>query len=332
VLGEDGFANLILTEGHKRLQSKLAGLEKQGFFLCIASKNQHDDVVKLFETRKDFPLKINSFTKIVANWNSKAQSIKEIADYLNIHTESILFIDDNAGEILEVKHNLPNIKFILAREDTNTTINILDDFPGLLKLNLKKEDAIRSQDMKANEKRVSLSHDMSKEDYIKSLNTELIFSVNDISHAQRVSELACKTNQFIFSFKRYSVVDIENLMKGVNSVVVSISLKDDLSESGIIGCCVFNRTSKVIVLEECFVSCRALGRGLDEIIVLKAISIALDYLGSNLLTVCFKKGDRNTPAEIFVKDFLEKHLDKSCVFEYKLNDTFLRISKGENMV
>ena len=153
VLGEDGYQNIELTQGHKKLQEKIVELSKQGFFICIASKNEERDVIEMFENRSDFPLKLENITKLCVSWNSKADSISQIQKFLNIGIKDILFVDDNMGEIASVKSAHPDINIILAKDDANLTLNVLNNYPRMLKLNINYEDLIRKQDTQANEKR-----------------------------------------------------------------------------------------------------------------------------------------------------------------------------------
>ena len=78
-------------------------------------------------------------------------------------------------------------------------------------------------------------------------------------------------------------------------------------------------------MEECFVSCRALGRGMDDAIVLGAIKIGLDTLGIQKLRVNFKKGERNLPAEKFVKKTFITFLEHPMTLHYKLPDNLISI-------
>ena len=57
VLGEDGIEKIEVSESYLTLQRQIKNLGKQGFFLCIASKNEEKDVWDMFDKRKDFPLK-----------------------------------------------------------------------------------------------------------------------------------------------------------------------------------------------------------------------------------------------------------------------------------
>lgn len=324
VLGEDGVDGVVLSEGHRQLQVKLKDLSEQGFFLCIASKNDQRDVIELFEKRSDFPLQIDDFVQIHANWNSKADSITAIAESLNISSDSLLFVDDNMGELVSVLEVHPAINILWAKDDALVSLDILSNYPGLLKLNIKKEDSLRKGDALANKKRLEVQSSLSKEGYIKDLKMELLYEVDNLAHVDRVTELSNKTNQFIFSYQRYSHQQVEMLMKSDDSTVVTISLSDRLSESGIIGVVVLTKqTGSVLLkdsalLEECFVSCRALGRGIDQAIVLGGVGIALKSLAAVELQVSFTKGERNSPAEKFSNKYFDAFMASPGDFQYQI--------------
>ena len=122
VLGEDGINGIELSEGHRKLQEKVVALSKQGFFICIASKNNEEDVVEMFKKRDDFPLKLEHITKLCVSWNSKADSIKEIQKFLNIGISDMLFVDDNIGELATVKAEHSLINEIHAKDDAQITL------------------------------------------------------------------------------------------------------------------------------------------------------------------------------------------------------------------
>lgn len=325
VLGEDGVDGILLTSAHRRLQDKLKEFSLKGFFIGIASKNDERDVRQLFKQRSDFSLDFGDFSAVYANWDEKTESVKKFAKVLNIGVDSVVFIDDNMGEVVSVLEQYPEIRVILAKEDASVTEKVLCNFPGLMKLNVNHEDSIRKKDMKANKKREELKGSLSKEKYLKSLNTKLSFHLDPMESLKRVHELANKTNQFIFTYKRYSCLQVEDLIMDKDSKVVTVSLKDDLSDSGIIGVIILKKYLDHCLLEECFVSCRALGRGMDDVIVLGAIKVGLDSLGVQKLHVSFQKGERNLPAEKFVKKKIITFLEHPMVLCYKLPDNLIDI-------
>lgn len=331
VLGEDGKDGIELTEGHKALMEKLSELSSQGFFICVASKNEESDVIELFDHRADFPLKRSDLSKLCVSWDSKAESISKIAQYLNIGIDSILFIDDNPGEINSVLSMHPQVHTIRAYDDATKTLEVLNSYPRMMKLASAREDQLRKDDIIANEKRRELQQSMSADEYIRSLGMTLTFVTDCPEQAQRVSELSNKTNQFIFSYGRYSLSDIQDRMAASDHKIITISLSDRLSDSGIIGVCCAAFDGSIIDIEECFVSCRALGRGIDECIVLGAIELACQHFGCRNVKIRFTEGERNLPA----KKFLEKNFSTTdsagaeC-FEYSFPKDLLNIIIKEN--
>lgn len=325
VLGEDGIDGLLLSAGHRKLQTVLKRFTEQGKFLCIASKNNNADVYRMFEQRTDFPLKLNDFTKICCSWDSKAESIQEIANFLNIGIDSILFIDDNPGELFSVARYFTDIHGILAQKNAYETCEVVENFPGLLKLGKTIEDTIRLGDTKANDKRKRMKAILSQEDYLRSLEIQLVFSINKRSQTERISELSNKTNQFIFNYKRYSIAQVQDLMENKNVAVISVSLSDRLSDSGLIAVCIARAIDDYVRIEECFVSCRALGRGIDEIIVLGAISYAQQILNKSCVKVLFQRGERNLPADNFIKLNLCAYTQHPAPFSYKIPECLLTV-------
>ena len=325
VLGEDGINGIELTEGHKHLQQLLKEKAKEGWFLCVASKNEKQDVLDMFDKRGDFPLQKEDFTAIEASWDDKPTSMQKILKTLNIGVDSVLFVDDNLGEQAQMIARFPSIKALHALDDAELTCNMLSFYPGLLKFGTKAEDAIRSEDVKANAERQQLQSTLSKEDYIRSLEMKLTFNVDVKEYAPRISELANKTNQFIFGYQRYDLPMVEKLMQDKDAVVISVILSDKLSDSGTIAVCVGKKQNDILFVEECFVSCRALGRGIDDVIVLGMIKLAADELGTSKLEVVFKKGERNTPAANFVKAYLEKYANKVEPMELACDSSLVQI-------
>lgn len=318
ILGEDGCDKLILSEGHKLMQSKIKSLSKEGFVLAVATKNEKTDVIELFEKRKDFPLKLKDFATICASWEPKSKMIDEIAEYLNIGTESILFIDDNIGEVNEVLINHLNIKTLIAKSDGFLNATIIDYYPGLTKLFIAKEDLVRKEDIIANEERRKFRDTMSTEEYLKSLEIVLGFKINDQNELERIAELSNKTNQFIFTYKRYNVQELRGIIKKDDFCLVSVSLRDKLTDSGVIGACIGKKEQGIIIIEEMFISCRALGRGIEELIIKIAIKIITQKLKGNIVKVNFKKGERNIPAQNLIQSSLEEYTLNPHSFFYEI--------------
>ncbi len=325
VLGEDGIGGIILTDGHRRLQEKLKLLKGQGFFLGIASKNELADVRSMFEMRTDFPLIWDDFSAVGISWEGKDRNIKAIAETLRIAPDSMLFIDDNIGEIIAVKSNIPEIGIVMAdAENPSKTIDVLSMYPGLFKWRATDVDIKRAADIRSNEDREKMKIALPHEEYIRQLNLHVAYRINVMSDVERVAELGGKTNQFILSYKRYKEQEIAEIMRHDGRDIVDFSLKDDLSDSGLIGAVISELSGDRLIIEDLFVSCRALGRDIEDVMILRAIDILRKKYSPREIRINYTKGDRNRPAMNWLQKLVKRDLESSgsvalpeYVFDFK---------------
>ncbi|EAI4440711.1 TPA: HAD-IIIC family phosphatase [Campylobacter lari] len=287
ILGEDGIENLTLSSNHKALQSELLNLKNQGFLLAIASKNEEEDVKKLFSQRKDFLLQLDDFSMIKANWKSKDENIKEIVNFFNIAFDSVLFIDDNIAEIENVSHLYINT--LLADENSAYSLKL---YPRLLKTSFSKEDELRSADIKANLQRQELGK-LSPKEYFEKLQICLKFHINHADELERISQLLNKTNQFISNYLRLSLKECEEFMQ--KHAILTISMSDKLSDSGIIAIFLAYKDETNLIIKDLCISCRALGRKLEKIMLYKAIELLHVHFNTKECILYFQKGERNMP-------------------------------------
>ncbi len=292
VLGEDG-ANGV--KPFMALQKYLKALKDKGFFLAIASKNEFEDAKELFEIRTDFPLKWEDFSAFQINWDAKPQNIEKISKTLNIGLDSILFLDDNIGELEKVRLTLPSVKVVEALSET-ISLNTLKYYPCLYKSKTSLEDNLRTDDIKANQERQSLQNSLSEEEYFKNLGIKLTYEVNPQDKVKRISELLNKTNQFIFSYQRYTESQVEELLNNKSYCTLAISMSDKLSDSGIIAILVAHTNTDELQIDELVVSCRALGRNIENKMIFTGVNFMLKKFGLSKALLAYKKGDRNAPA------------------------------------
>ncbi len=309
ILGEDGIDNLVLTEAHRKLQEEIKKLKEKGFFIAVASKNEEEDARKMFARREDFPLRFEDFTTVKINWDGKAGNIAATAKDLNIGTDAILFIDDNPAEIQNVEMAGLNVKTILA-SSPEKALRELCLYPGMLKLKSSSEDAIRNKDIQANLERQNLAKQLSPEEYFKKLGIKLEIVVNPFSRIGRVSELLRKTNQFIYNYRRYTESEVEALMKAQSSCVVTAAMSDNLSDSGIIAILAAKRDSgNRLVVDEMTVSCRALGRNIENPMLFTLLKAAQQKLACGDEVIWpYKQGERNMPALNWLQNIVKQKI------------------------
>ena len=108
--GECAQGPVHFKEENYELHQFLLKKKADGMLLVILSKNSLADVHAVFERQeKDFGLKKENFTLIVANWESKPKNIRQVSNILNLGIDSFVFIDDNPVECEEMIHHCPEV-------------------------------------------------------------------------------------------------------------------------------------------------------------------------------------------------------------------------------
>lgn len=308
VLGEDG---PDAVTPHHELQTHLLALREQGFMLAIASKNEEADVRDLFSRRPDFPLRWEDFAAAAVNWKPKAENLKVIAETLNISLDAMLFIDDNPGEILHASRALPDLHTLEAA-DPKETLAALRFYPGLYKPRPTEEDRLRTADIRANAERNRLQKETTPEDYMRELAIRLKLHANDHRHIERAADLLNKTNQFILSFLRPTQADVASYLTSPDKCMVTLSLSDKLSDSGVVAVALVGKKGTTAHLDELAFSCRALGRGIESEAVCRMVALACDELKTKQeVRVNYTTGPRNKPALLWLRRFAGQELAES---------------------
>ena len=298
VLGEDGPIGIELTPEHFKLQKKLAALHESGVLLAVVSKNDPADVEALFEQRSDFPLTSDMISAWSAGWGAKSRGIRDIAASLRIGLDSILYLDDNAGELAEVASAAPEVSLLHAADPQETT-RALKLYPGLNGYEAGAADRLRAFDLAAAGQRTGSSHE-----YMQSLRIELGFSLDPAHECARLHDLSVRTNQFNTGFLRLTEAEVARRITDPQYQTVAVSLRDRLSDSGIIGAIFARCAGDTIFVEEICISCRALGRGIEDVLITEALAgIARRAGGAKDLIFRCIEGPRNAPA----RDWMERY-------------------------
>jgi len=303
VLGEDGPMGVALTPAHRDLQQTLARHRSEGILLALVSRNDMSDVEELFALRKDFPLGLDDFSAVDVSWDDRSLALDRIARALRIGADAIVFIDDNPGELVDAASSLP-VFTVHAPVDAAQTAVALDHVAGLFRWSVTTEDRLRATDLRASTMREAVfRHAPSSEDYLRSLQVRLRYHVGQREHLTRIADLVAKTNQFNLSLNRMKEAEIARRLDERRTNVVAIDLTDRLSDSGIIAAVVGSRHGETVRVNELCISCRALGRRLEDSLLTRAILLLAGDEPTEAVVFDWRKGARNDPA----RQWLERY-------------------------
>lgn len=281
IIGEDGMDGIKIGSSYPgnaflNFQESILSLYHRGVILSICSKNNIEDVMEVLNEHPEMKLKPKHFTIIKANWEDKAKNLASISKELNIGLDSIVFVDDNLFEIELVKSTLPEVETVLIPKNPSEMSHIINEHAYFDSLFLSCEDKQKSQmyrdEFKRKEAKRKFSH---LNEYLDSLNMKVQIHANDKFLIARTAQMTQKTNQFNLTSKRYSEGDILRFVENNNADVITISLKDDIGELGIIGAAILLYNNNEANIDSFMLSCRALGRSVERVLLHTCINFCL---------------------------------------------------------
>lgn len=298
-VGDIGFENIKLEEGHARLQLLLKNFSKRGITLIGLTKNDQDVVDNLFDKRTDFPLSSSDFAYISADWSPKSSRIKNILSKLKLLPKNSLVIDDNHLELKEISSATSELAVVNSLPSILAS-NKLQAFSDISTV-LTEEDKSRSnfyrQLLEMPDKNLDEAVSEFQSDFFGNLE---VFSV-DGSSDERSAQLVEKTNQFKMNANLISG-NFKNKLDDSSYHWFSGRYNDTFGEFGIIVSGLFykNKKERLIEVSQLVLSCRAFSRGVAK----KFIEECILNLKSEHFLIRFNFED--TGRNHLVKDFIKE--------------------------
>lgn len=301
VVGEQGADGVTIDSNFRALQQFILRQKELGMLLCLVSKNNHEDVKQVFDSRDDMVLQWGDFVDTQINWNPKPDNLQRLAKTLNLSLDSFIFLDDSPIECAEVSARCPQVLSLRLPENN-------DAIPGFLAHAWAFDQVRRTTDEDA--KRTHLYQEQvrreafrqsafSMEAFIRGLGLEITIQPATQDQAERLAQLTHRTNQFNFVKAPYSVDDILSRIQHPKQGCWSIRVSDRFGDYGICGLCLFSEREHMLSVDGLLLSCRVLGRGI-EYQVLNALGRAALERKKKTIAFRFVANDKNQPAENFL--------------------------------
>ena len=141
----------------------------------------------------------------------------------------------------------------------------------------------------------------SLETYYASLGTRVRVRRETPDSRARVAQLVKKTNQFNLTLRRHGERELEAL-RARGAAVLGLEVEDRFGDSGLSGVAILEPAQDAWRLDSFLVSCRVLGRGVEQAFLAEVADLARAS-GAGALIGEFRPGPRNAPA----RDFLARH-------------------------
>lgn len=316
IIGEDGMEGIKLDAPFIAFQQAILDLVNRGIILAVNSKNNFEDAIKVFREHPNMILKENHIAAWRINWNDKATNIRELAQELNIGLDTVVFLDDDETNRALVSATVPEVEVPELPRNFSDYAKFLLSLPYFPHGAETDEDKMRTNfyitelQRKREEQKFN-----SKTDFLKSLGTEVHCYIDDASCVARLSQLTEKTNQFNSNKKAMSEADILKYIADPNYAVFYASARDKFGDHGVIAFALVKKDIEVWTIESLLMSCRILGKGIEEAFleIIRAKALAA---GASNVRIIMKETEKNQPVREFVnKYFSEDQLRLVSIYQ-----------------
>ena len=271
ILGEDGYQEILIGQDglgntYSDFQRAIKKIKDSGIILILLSKNNEKDVKDVFKKHKSMVLKNSDIAVYKVNWKEKSQNILDLSKELSLNTNSFVFWDDNFLEREKVKKNFKDIYVIEPDKEVSNWPKQLLEYSGFSKFITTNEDQKKTEQYQARNLFLESKSSSNNEiNFLSKLKIKPKMVKIDKSNVSRASQLSIKTNQFNFNLKRLKTNQLMVKTKNQNYFVVK--LDDSLGDHGYIALLSLKKENKFMFVDQFLISCRVLGRYLENWII-----------------------------------------------------------------
>jgi FkbH-like protein len=271
VVGEDGLGGLKLGHEfpgnvHLRIQRELLELRNRGVLLVLLSKNNEADVREAFNSLPEMLLKWDDFAVRKIDWNHKHENLREAARELGLGLDSFAFLDDSDYEREQMHQFIPEVLILNESPDPLHTLRSLWETDAFDSLTVTEEDQMRQRDYTVRTARDVEVHQGDLEAFLNSLQMEATIEEIGPANLERALAMIGKTNQFNLTTRRHSRAQLEGMLELPGSIGLALRLRDKFGDQGIVALLLATpaEDNATLAIDSFLVSCRALGRGVED--------------------------------------------------------------------
>jgi FkbH-like protein len=178
----------------------------------------------------------------------------------------MVFLDDNPFERNLVRQLIPQILVPDLPEDPGLYVRALCELNLFESAGGSALDAQRTAMYQVQEKREEeLKRFGDLKEYLRSLETTVIFSRFTPQNSSRIAQLIQRSNQFNLTTQRYSQAQCETMMHNVREYFpFSVTVSDRFGDFGLVLVAILKSNDSELEIDTFLMSCRVLQRGVEQ--------------------------------------------------------------------
>ena len=176
----------------------------------------------------------------------------------------------------QMKKFIPEVEVIDVPNEPDKFVSTLENSGVFFNNNsLTKEDYKKKTQYEIRQKAENLKKNFNSiDEYLKQLRMKISFNKVNNKNIERCVQMLNKTNQFNFTTRRYSMATFKEYISDSKIVSLVVSVEDKLGDYGITGLLTASKNKKTLSIDNFLLSCRILGRKIEDQIINKVIDIA----------------------------------------------------------
>jgi FkbH-like protein len=308
VVGDVGWQNLRLG-GHDAIgealvafQHRLKRLTRRGVVLAIVSKNTEEIAIEAIDEHPEMVLRRNDFVAWKINWEDKAKNISDLAAEIGLGLDSFVFIDDNPAERARVRGALPQVLVPDWPSDKLLYDKALAELTCFDALTLSEEDQSRTRMYVAERERSEARQSaQSMDEYLAAMG--LVVNVDRLGtdNLARATQLLNKTNQMNLTTRRLTESQFLDWSNAAGRHTLVFRVSDRFDNYGLTGIASLDINEGGARLVDYILSCRVMGRGVEETMLAAVIECAREA-GASTLVVPYIPTAKNGPCKLFFSE------------------------------
>jgi FkbH-like protein len=261
-LDETLWEGTLLESGQVRLRAEIRdvieALDRRGIVNSLASRNDH--AVAWAHVEK---LGIAEwFLAPQIGWGAKSDSIKNIADALNLGLDSFVFVDDQPFERDEVHSAHPEVR-CLDPGDLSALRAAIDG--GEVTPEARRRRELYRVELAR--RRDEDEFQGPKEAFLASLGMRFTVRAATLDDLTRAKELTERTNQLNATGRAYTLEELRAFARSPEHALLVCSLEDRYGDYGLIGVALLELGNGVWTLKTFLMSCRVMSRGVGAVLL-----------------------------------------------------------------
>ncbi|MFG2005193.1 SDR family NAD(P)-dependent oxidoreductase [Spirillospora sp. NPDC048911] len=295
VAAETGPGGVELAGPYATLARRLLEWRAAGVLLVLVTNNDEATVREVL-ARPDGTLRAEHFSLVSADWGSKPQRIKAAAADLGLGLDAFLFLDDNPVQVAAVRAELPEVLSVTCPPADELEAFLARLWP-VTPRPATREDADRADFYRQEHVRRRERMRTGFAEFLERLELEVDIAPLDEATVERTLQLGRRTSQFNLRPATPDAAALDRWRR--DGEVWTASARDRFGDYGQVGVLAVRPADGTLEVVAWMLSCRALGRGVEERL-LGWLADRADALGCANVRLVAEHTARNVPARRLV--------------------------------